>query len=102
MIRLELTIPQADWLQQHLLDHAQAADDQPTILLAQLVQAYERATASQTCPVCQRTFTQMRCGRTGIYCSSACKQKAYRERVNGWRRQLPAHVFSDYGPDDLS
>ena len=95
MIRLELTIQQANWLQQQLLDHAHDADDQSTTLLAQLADAYARATATQTCPVCQHDFTQLRRGRTGHYCSAACKQKAYRQRVNGWRRQIPAHVFRD-------
>ena len=95
MIRLDLTTQQADWLQQQLLDHALDTDGQRNTLLEQLTQAYEQATTTQTCPVCQAPFTQLRCGRIGHYCSAACKQKAYRQRVNAWRRQLPAHVFTD-------
>ena len=89
MIRLDLTIQQADCLQQLLLDNAVDYDAQCTTLLSKLAQAYDQATATQTCPVCHSTFTQLRRGRTGHYCSSACKQRAYRQRRNAWQRYIP-------------
>lgn len=95
MIRLDLTIQQSQWLQQLLLDQALDQDAQRTKLLAQLAAAFEQATAKKTCPVCNQPFTQLRSGRTGHYCSPACKQKAYRQRRNAWRRQSPPSSFFD-------
>ena len=89
MIRLHLTLQQIHWLHQFLRDHAPASETQATTLLAQLDQAYDQATTTRTCPVCQAPFTQVRRGRTGHYCSPACKQKAYRQRRNAWRRYTP-------------
>ena len=95
MIRLNLSIQQADWLQQLLLDARLDTDPLVSTLRTQLDQAYACATTTQTCPVCNHTFTQLRRGRSGHYCSAACKQKAYRQRYNAWRRQIPTHP----GPD---
>ena len=55
-----------------------------------LQQALLDATQVQPCPICNVPFSQDKVGRTGCYCSSACKQKAYRLRVNERKRQ--------YGP----
>ena len=95
MIRLDLSIQQADWLQQLLLDHRRDSDPLANSLRTQLDQAYAQATTTQTCPVCNQTFTQLRRGRSGLYCSAACKQKAYRQRYNAWRRQIPTHPWPD-------
>ena len=91
MIRLELTLSEAEQLQQWLstvgtaptlhMDHAQSQ-----AILERLTAAYDSARLEQPCPVCQRPFTQEKRGRTGQYCSSACKQKAYRQRRNSWHR----------------
>ena len=95
MIRLDLTIPQADWLHQFLLDQAPDGHSLATSLLTQLDQAYDQATTTQTCPVCHATFTQLQRGRSGLYCSPACKQKAYRQRRNAWRRYTPTRPLPD-------
>lgn len=95
MIRLALTIPQAQWLQQLLRNYALHSDTQATTLLAQLDQAYDQATTTQMCPVCQAPFTQLQRGRSGHYCSPACKQKAYRQRRNAWRRHTPTRPLPD-------
>ena len=63
MIRLDLTLQQADWLKQHLLDPALATAAQRASLLSQLAQAYEHATAILTCPVCNASFNRLRRGR---------------------------------------
>ena len=34
------------------------------------------------CPCCGKTFVQQETGRKRRYCSNACKQRAYRERIN--------------------
>ena len=95
MIRLNLTRQQTQWLQQLLANQTLDTDVQAATLRTQLALAYNQATATRTCPVCKEPFTQLRCGRTGHYCSPACKQKAYRQRCNAWRRQIPAHPWPD-------
>lgn len=110
MIRLGLTRQQAEWLQQHLLDYSLQVDssnDDPlldnaladnihsTALLSQLAQAYEHAIFTQPCPVCKELFNQLRRGRTGQYCSFACKQKAYRQRRIDAMRRTPSRFLSD-------
>lgn len=93
MIRLSLTAEQATQLHQLLVDvvhqgetHAQRQASQ---LLSLLMDAQAMATTEQQCPVCQTWFTQARQGRTGQYCSAACKQKAYRQRKQAWARRRP-------------
>ena len=89
MIHLELTHQEADLLH-HLLtdaDPAQLADIAATVLV-KLQAAQQQATRTTRCPVCDIMFTQTATGRTGQYCSAACKQKAYRLRRNASRRQF--------------
>ena len=89
MIRLELTHQEADLLH-HLLTDAnlgQLSEVAATVLV-KLQAAQEQATRTTRCPVCETMFTQTSAGRTGQYCSAACKQKAYRLRRDAWRRQF--------------
>ena len=84
-MRLELTLHEAQQLRRcltHALEEQHPQEEQ-----AALQQLYDKVVATQThamrqtpCPVCQQLFTQERIGRTGRYCSAACKQKAYRQR----------------------
>ena len=85
MIRLELTLQESEFLQRWLTapscpDSQQV--DQRRQLLDKVTVARQLALQEQTCPVCERPFTQLTQGRTGCYCSSACKQKAYRQRTS--------------------
>jgi hypothetical protein len=84
MIRLELTIQESDFLQQWLLSSSHPAPqqaEQRRQLLDKVIAARQRSLQEQLCPVCNQPFTQLKRGRTGRYCSSACRQKAYRQRV---------------------
>ena len=91
MIRLELTLAETYLLQQWLTDSLSDRSAQPAqraglqAILSKLTLAADQATCQLHCPVCQHAFTQEKAGRTGRYCSVACKQKAYRQR------QLAAH-----------
>lgn len=92
-MRLDLTLREAETLRycltQALALHERDVDDQVLKNLLEKVDAAEvRSTRSVRCPVCQQSFSQETAGRTGVYCSPACKQKAYRQRRNAWRRQL--------------
>ena len=85
MIRLELTLQECDCLQRWLsspsrLDSQQL--DQRRRLLDKVTAARQLAIKEETCPVCSRLFTQLKRGRSGRYCSNACKQKAYRRRAS--------------------
>lgn len=90
MIRLELTLQESEFLQRWLiapsLPGPQQAD-QRRQLLEKVTAARQLALREQTCPVCDRSFTQLKRGRTGRYCSNACKQKAYRRHAFEWKRQ---------------
>ena len=85
MVRLELTLAEAHQLQHWLTDTRQSVQESvpslrlPT-LLPKLAEALENATQRRQCPVCLQWFTQEQSGRTGRYCGTACKQKAYRQR----------------------
>lgn len=92
MIYLPLTHQNAQRLQ-HCLTRLQKlfphdADD--VQLLTELLQQAQRHDIQQQCPICDHSFAQNKPGRNGIYCSNACKQKAYRQRANARKRQ--------YGP----
>ena len=95
-MRLELTIQEAAYLRHCLADalalHEGVGDDQELKnLFNKVVEAEVRSTKQSPCPVCQQIFTQETVGRTGRYCSAACKQKAYRQRRDKWmRRQGPS------------
>ncbi len=93
MIRLSLTMQQGDQLHgllSHLVQKGSETDRQHAHqLLALLTAAQQAATLLQQCPICQRTFTPSTAGRTGVYCSPACKQKAYRQRKRAWRQRRP-------------
>jgi hypothetical protein len=93
-MRLELTLPETECLHHCLINalalHEADADEHLLKSLLEKVIAAEAHSIRQSrCPVCQQLFTQETTGRTGIYCSSACKQKAYRQRRDAWRRQTP-------------
>ncbi len=97
MIRLELTLSEAEQLQQWLSTMmvpptTQVDNNQGQVILDKLVAACGKARLLQVCPVFQRPFTQELSGRTGQYCSNACKQKAYRQRRDSWQQH--------YGPND--
>lgn len=85
MIRLELTLQECDclqrWLSSPSLPDSQQVD-QRRRLLDKVTAARQLAFQEQTCPVCSRLFTQLTRGRSGRYCSNACKQKAYRRRAS--------------------
>jgi hypothetical protein len=94
MMRLDLTHTEADHLQQalsHLV--AQSTSEEVVVayqgLLAKLATACQQVSVQQLCPVCQREFTSRNTRRLALYCSNACKQKAYRqrclERKRRWR-----------------
>lgn len=90
MIRFELTLQECDCLQRWLSspshpDPQQA--DQRRQLLDKVTAARQLALQEQNCPVCNQPFTQLKQGRSGRYCSNACKQKAYRQRASKWIRQ---------------
>ena len=92
-MRLELTLQEAEALRrclsQALALHEGDADDQVLKhLLEKVIAAETRATRPARCPVCQQLFSREATGRTGVYCSPACKQKAYRQRRKAWRRQV--------------
>lgn len=90
MVRLELTLAEARQLQHWLtqghppLQESACLDRVSTILAEALAEAIQR----HQCPVCQQWFTRVLSGRTGRYCSAACKQKAYRQRRLDSRKQF--------------
>ena len=94
MVRLELTLAETYLLQQSLTDCLSDRSAQPAqreglhTVLTKLTLAADQATRQLCCPVCLRAFTQEKTGRTGRYCSLACKQKAYRQRRLTARKQF--------------
>jgi hypothetical protein len=93
-IRLELGLAECRQLQHWLTNTLQAGpgqDDYPGLqsVLTKLNQATDQAVRRVQCPVCQEWFGQGVVGRSGQYCSPACKQKAYRQRRNARQRQRP-------------
>lgn len=93
MIHLELTLPECDLLLQHL--QAETGSPSPNSasmvgLLRKVVTARQSALQQQTCPVCGHIFDQLKVGRSGRYCSNACRQKAYRQRrLDSLRKGYP-------------
>lgn len=97
-MRLELTLQEATRLRACISDSLARTEDglveqELKSLLGKVVEAEQDSLRQLRCPVCQRSFSQECIGRTGDYCSAACKQKAYRQRRNEWRKQ--------YGPRDI-
>lgn len=89
MIRLNLTHQEADLLHRLLTDITPGQPSEvAATLLVKLQIAQEQATRTTRCPVCETIFPQSSAGRTGQYCSAACKQKAYRLRRNAQRRRF--------------
>jgi hypothetical protein len=94
-IRLELGLAECRQLQHWLTDLVQsgsvAAERRPELqnLLVKLNEATDQATRLTRCPVCQAWFAQGTLGRSAQYCGPACKQKAYRQRINARKRQRP-------------
>ncbi|MBV7335883.1 hypothetical protein KFU94_48110 [Chloroflexi bacterium TSY] len=89
-IHLPLTQQNAQRLEHCLARLLQLSPDDADDLqlLAELLQqAQHHAVQQQQCPICKDSFAQNKPGRNGIYCSNACKQKAYRQRVNARKRQ---------------
>lgn len=79
MVRLELTLAETYLLQQSLTDSLSDRSAQREglqAILSQLTLAADQTTCLLHCPVCQHAFTHKKTGRTGRYCSLACKQKA--------------------------
>lgn len=87
MITLHLTLPELELLRQTLRSQPDSAA--LTSLLHKLDEAQRQATRQRICPVCGTTFTQLNNGRIARYCSSACKQKAYRQRLIRTRSRHP-------------
>ena len=83
-MRLELTLQEADHLRAWLVD--MGGDPILRDILAKLEQEQAQSTELVRCPVCGHIFTRETVGRSGTYCSAACKQKAYRQRRNEWRK----------------
>ena len=90
MIQLQLTLAELTLIQEALtqLPEQECHSLQTQELLDKLAIAHSEAIRFLICPVCQSTFTQLKTGRTASYCSTACKQKAYRQRCNRARRQF--------------
>ena len=94
MVRLELTLAEAQHLHHWLMDTLDRSSAQPGAITclqtvgAKLAAAVNDATQRQQCPVCQHWFTQENKGRNGRYCGAACKQKAYRQRRLDARKQF--------------
>jgi hypothetical protein len=93
-IRLELSLAEGRQLQ-HWLTHLlptepRCTDDSQTLqgLLANLSRACDQAVRFIQCPVCRTCFPQGTVGRSAQYCTSACKQKAYRQRKNARKKQF--------------
>ena len=82
MVQLELTLAEAHQLQHWLTEVHLSGQESARLdrLPTKLAKALDDATQLRQCPVCQQWFTQEHSGRTGRYCSAACKQKAYRRR----------------------
>ena len=87
-MRLELTLQEAATLRRWLVDVGGADADTLQTILGKLDRAQAEATREAHCPVCGQQFTSETTGRAGVYCSAACKQKAYRQRRNAWRRRV--------------
>lgn len=91
MIHLTLTHPELELLHQALAPLAREPlpTAQPAAaLLTKLRQAQQAATRHLLCPICHAPFTQDTTGRQSLYCSDACKQKAYRQRCNERKKQF--------------
>lgn len=89
MIRLDLDL--SEWTLLHDLLAVSAQPGQPgqkEELLDKLLAAHALATITRSCPVCRQSFTQLKTGRPGRYCSNACRQKAYRLRHLEWKRSF--------------
>ena len=96
MIRLDLTHTEAVHLQQALASLVSQSTSAEVVvafqlLLAKLGAACQQETVPQLCPVCQREFIQLKTGRLALYCSNACKQKAYRQRCLEAKRNWRPH-----------
>lgn len=96
MIRLDLDLPAWTLLHDLLTEHLAtsptgenlASNELAQELYQNLLAAHATATSTQTCPVCRQTFTQLKNGRLGHYCSPACRQKAYRQRRLAFQRSV--------------
>jgi hypothetical protein len=94
-IRLQLSLAEGYQLQQwltQLLQTASVGDDLHLDLrrvLVALNEAAGQAVHLIQCPVCQEWFAKGARGRNAQYCGAACRQKAYRQRINARRRQIP-------------
>lgn len=91
MIHLQFTHQDTEHLQLCLnrlqtLSPDDAADAR--YLLGKLHQAQLDAIPDCHCPICNTAFSQHAIGRTGRYCSNACTQKAYRQRILERKRQF--------------
>lgn len=94
-IRLDLSLVEGGQLQHWLTAALQMGGGDDDLhqdlerVLAKLTAAADQAVRLVQCPVCQEWFAQGMLGRSAQYCSPACKQKAYRQRTNARKRQVP-------------
>jgi hypothetical protein len=94
-IRLQLSLAEGcqlqHWLAQFLQTASVSDDFHPELrpVLVRLNEAAEQAVQLIQCPVCREWFAKGVRGRNAHYCGSACRQKAYRQRINALRRQIP-------------
>ena len=95
-IRLDLSLAEGRQLQHWLSKRLQMEGVDDDLhqdlerLLAKLTAAADQAVRLVQCPVCQEWFAQGMLGRSAQYCGLACKQKAYRQRRNARKRQVPS------------
>jgi len=94
MIRLTLTVAEAELIKQLLEICDPAANPVAQSCLDKVICAQEQATKQGICSVCQEALTQLKSGRLAQYCSTACKQKAYRSRRNEAKRQYRSYSSS--------
>lgn len=90
MIQLTLSSQEADLLHHSLLAFQQLSPEQAADAhsLLQKIQHSLLDIDHNQCPICHTSFSQNMAGRDALYCSKACKQKAYRQRVNDRKRHF--------------
>jgi len=65
-------------------------DERQAISQAIVTACFEKGKAEAVqCAHCGKWFVAKRVKRNKRYCSNACRQAAYRDRVNGWQEASP-------------
>lgn len=94
-MRLQLSLAECrqlqHWLTQFLPTASVSDDLHPDLqrVLVRLNDAVDQAIHLVQCSVCRQWFAKGARGRSAQYCGPACRQKAYRQRINALRRQIP-------------